>query len=257
MNWLFYLDPNWAVNRLVPLFSVDRDQAEPAWNGFLHGENLGKAELFALLKPHFLRTFEIVSTWRWNDQAAERLHEFLVIACYWNRRSGRYVSYAEARLALQSSTDDGRSHAIWLLASIISDRKAWKSFGRPFILSAWPKEAHYQTETSSRQLAAIAEAAGDNFPDVVRSLGPLLIPSRQLDLFIYKVNDGRDGEESASHLPRKFPHAMLALLDRLVPDDPGLAPYELGSIVNIIADADAGLRQDSRWRRLSRIVHER
>jgi hypothetical protein len=257
LNWLFYLDPNWVADRLIRLFSLDSDRAEPAWNGFLHSDNLGKAELFTLLKPHFLGAFEIVSTWHWDDQGAERLHEFLVIACYWNRRSGRYVSYAEARLALQRSSDDGRSHAIWLLASIIRDQGAWKSFGKPFILNAWPKEARYQTEASSRQLAAIAEAAGDNFPDVVRALEPLLVPSGQLDLFVYKDSDGGNDEEGASRLPRKFPKAMLAFLDRLVPDDPGLAAYELGFLVDAIANANAGLRQDPRWRRLSRIVHAR
>jgi len=201
--------------------------------------------------------FETVQTWHWGDQAAERLHEFLVIVCYWNRRSRRYVGYAEARLALQRSTDDGRSHALWFLASVIKDQKAWRSLGKPFVLNAWPREARYQTETSSRQLAAIAEAAGDDFPDVVRTLEPFLVPSSQLDLFVYKDDAGGDDEEGAPRIPRKFPRAMLAFLDRLVPDDPGLSAHELGFLVETIAGADPSLRQDPRWRRLSRIVQAR
>jgi hypothetical protein len=154
------------------------------------------------------------------------------------------------------STDSGRAHAIWLLASIIRDQGAWNSFGKPFIRYAWPKEARYQTEATSRQLVSIAETAGGNFPDVVRTLEPFLIPSSQLNLFVYTdMNEGN--EEGAAHLPRKFPKAMLTLLDRVVPDDPDLATQELGSLVNTIADTDASLRQDPRWRRLSRLVHAR
>jgi hypothetical protein len=227
-------------------------------DGFLHSNQLGSIELFGLLKPHFLRVFEFFPDWRWDDQPVSRLHEFLVIACYWHTKSGRYVDYAEARLALQQSNDDGRSHAIWFLGSIIGEQNVWKSFGKPFILKAWPTEARHQTVSSSRQFASIADASGDNFPEVVHTVSPLLIPSNQLDLFVYTAKEPEgDDEESAAKLPRKFPNAMLALLDRLVPDDPSLAPYELGSLVNTIADANAGVRQDPRWRRLNRLVHAR
>jgi hypothetical protein len=258
LNWLFYLDPKWVEEKLVPMFSPENDFAEPAWNGYLHSQALAGPDLFTFLKPHFLRVFESYSSWGWDEQPIARLNEFLVIACYWNKKAGRYVSYPEARLALQRATEEGRSHALWLLGSIIDDLKAWRSFGRPFIVKAWPREARYQTEASSRQLAAIAEDAGDNFPEVVRTISALLVPSRQLDLFVYKAADRADvDEEKAANLPRKFPAAMLVLLDKLVPDDPSLAPYDLGSIVNTIVSAEPSLRQDFRWRRLNRIVHAR
>lgn len=257
LNWLFYLDPEWVSQRLIPMFSANNPQAEPAWNGFLHSENLGPPELFGLLKTHFLEVFEYFSMWRWSDQAIDRLHEFLVVACYWHKKSRRYVSFAEARLALQRSSDDGRSHAVSSLGSIIASEDAWRSFGKPFILKAWPREARCQTSSSSRQFAAIAEASGDNFPDVVRTVSHYLMPSNQLDLFIYKMKERRGDKHDAAKLPRRFPNAMLTLLDRLVPDDPNLAPHELGSLVSTLAGADAGLRQDVRWRRLSKLVHSR
>jgi len=258
LGWLFYLDPNWVALKLVPTFSIEDKLAEPAWNGYLHSSQLSVSELFSLLKPHFLRVFEIVTDWQWDNQPISQLSEFLVIACYWNLRTGRYVSYAEARRMLQRLSDEGRSHAIWLLGSIVRDRRAWKAFGRPFIERAWPRETRLQTESSSRQFAAIAEDSGNNFPDVVRTICPLLVPSSQLDLFVYKTGEKEgDHQESAADLPRKFPAAMLVLLDRLVPDDPNLAPFDLGSLVNTIAVSDPGLRQDPRWRRLNRIVHSR
>jgi hypothetical protein len=257
LNWLFYLDPVWVTKRVIPMFSIESNEAEPAWNGFFHNSNLGVPDLFSLLKSNFLRLFEYFSDWRWDDMAISQLHKFLVIACYWHRKSGRYVEYSEVRLALQRTNDDGRSHALWLLASIISEEGAWRSFGKAFVTRAWPREARFQTSATSRQFASIAEASGDDFPDVVHTLSPFLVPSTQLDLFVYKTTVKGDELEDAARLPGQFPNAMLGLLDRLVPHDPNLAPHELGSLLETIADANSSLRQDPRWRRLNQIVHAR
>lgn len=257
LTWLHYLDPDWVRDRIIPLFSLSNDLAEPAWNGFLHNQHLGVPELFALLKADFLKLFEVFRNWRWDNQPVEQLHEFLVIACYWNTKSNQYVEFAEARLALQRSNDDGRSEAISLLNSIITDQNAWHSFGKTFILRAWPRETVYQTPQTSRQFATIAENSGDNFPDVVRTISPLLVPTNQLDLFVYRAGV-REGEKNGSaSLPRKFPSDMVALLDRLVSEDPALAPYDLGGLVNTLAEAGPALRQDAKWRRLNRIAHTR
>lgn len=46
LTWLYYLDPNWVKLRIIPFFALTNDQAEPAWNGFLHNQRLGDTELF-------------------------------------------------------------------------------------------------------------------------------------------------------------------------------------------------------------------
>ncbi|MBR0785588.1 SIR2 family protein [Bradyrhizobium iriomotense] len=257
LAWLHYLDPNWVRDQIIPFFSLTHDLAQPAWNGFLHNQNLGVPELFALLKADFLELFEIFQDWRWDNQPIERLHEFLVIACYWNTNSNQYVEFAEARLALQRSSDDGRSEAISLLNSIIADQKAWHSFGKLFILKAWPRETVYQTPQTSRQFATIAENSGDDFPDVVRTISPLLVPTSQLDLFVYRAREREDESNGSASLPRRFPSDMVALLSRLIPEDPALAPYDLAGLVTTLAEASPALRQDAKWRRLNRIAHTR
>ncbi|UPK35458.1 hypothetical protein IVB18_47220 [Bradyrhizobium sp. 186] len=233
LTWLYYLDPNWVKLRIIPFFALTNDQAEPAWNGFLHNQRLGDTELFALLKPNFLRLFEVVQNWRWDSQPIDRLHQFLVLACYWNTQSNQYVNFSEARLALQRSTDDGRSEALSFLNSIIADQDVWDSFGRTFIAKAWPRETAYQTPQTSQRFAAIAENSGIHFPDVVQNIFPLLVPTTRLDLFVYRARERDDGERASADLPRKFPNDMVALLDRLVPEDPALAPYDLGGLVKL------------------------
>ncbi len=142
-------------------------------------------ELFALLKPHFLKAFPYSSAWAWDDAPIHRLNEFLVVACYWNLKSHRYISYAEARLALQQATEEGREHAIWFLGNVVGDLGEWKKFGKPFVEKAWPRERKFQTTTSSRNFAHLAEEAGDHFPDVVKTILPLLGPVDQVDMLIY------------------------------------------------------------------------
>ncbi len=156
LRWLFYLDPKWVTERIIPFFDLDHPGAEPAWNGYLYDNSLPVAELFTLLKPHFLKAFPYSSSWAWDDGPINQLNEFLVVACYWNLKDHRYLSYAEARVALQQATEDGREHAIWFLTNIVRDLKGWKKFGKPFIQQAWPRERKFQTSTSSRNFAHLA-----------------------------------------------------------------------------------------------------
>jgi hypothetical protein len=101
LRWLFYLDPKWVTERVIPFFDLTHPRSEPAWNGYLYTTELPEPELFALLKPHFLEVFPHSLSWAWDDEPIRRLNEFLVLACFRYLKDDRYVSYAEARAALQ------------------------------------------------------------------------------------------------------------------------------------------------------------
>jgi hypothetical protein len=92
LRWLFYLDPTWVTERVLPFFDLENPRSEPAWNGYLYTTELPRPELFALLKPHFLKVFPHSSSWAWEDGPIRRLNEFLVIACFWNLNDQQYVS---------------------------------------------------------------------------------------------------------------------------------------------------------------------
>ncbi|HJU18538.1 MAG TPA: hypothetical protein VJ770_18965 [Stellaceae bacterium] len=226
LRWLFYLDPEWVTERIIPLFDLEHPRSEPAWNGYLYTTELPEPELFALLKPHFLKVFPRSSSWAWDDGPIRRLNEFLVLACFRHLKDGHYISYAEARSALQQATEEGREHSIWFLMRIVYDLKKWRTFGKPFIQKAWPRELRFQTPTSSRNFAHLAEEADNNFPDVVKTVLPLLGPVDHVDMLIY--GGTRDGNALAS----RFPEAMLALLDRVLPDGtpapPACSPLDPG-----------------------------
>jgi hypothetical protein len=248
LRWLFYLDPTWVTEQVIPFFDLAHPRSEPAWNGYLYTTELPEPALFALLKPHFLKAFPHSSLWAWDNAPINRLNEFLIVACFWNLKDDRYVSYAEARVALQQATEDGRDHSIWFLMRIVNDLKKWRTFGKPFIQKAWPRELKFQTATSSRNFAHLAEEADNNFPDVVKTILPLLSPADNLDMLIHTAS--QDGNPLAT----RFPAAMLSLLDRIIPNEPRQPPHNLRQMLDMIVSAEATLRQDERWLRLDALA---
>ena len=57
LRWLDFIDPEWVRSTVVPWFNLEHPAAEAAWEGFLYDSRLPEAELFSLLKPHFLKAF--------------------------------------------------------------------------------------------------------------------------------------------------------------------------------------------------------
>jgi hypothetical protein len=248
LRYLWYLDPTWVKQRLLSLFEPLADKAEPAWNGYLHDNHLVPPDLFALIKRSFLDIYEHASQWHWRDQATARLSQFLVMACLWNQREGNYVSFEEARYALQSLNDDGRARAAWMLATVLKKLKCWRVFGKPFLEKAWPQEVRFRTSETSRILAMIAEDSRDNFPDVVRTISHLLVPVDHADILIHRIKGTK------SPLATKYPESMLQLLDKVMPNNPRTAPYGLAATLEDIAISAPELRQDTRWQRLAAIA---
>ncbi|MFN4310076.1 MAG: SIR2 family protein [Ferrovibrio sp.] len=249
--WLNHIDHAWVKRTLVPLFDVNNKFSEPAWNGHLHAAVPPEPKLFGLLKKDFLKLFSFIQTWKWRSPAGEHLHHFLVIGCLWGQRERAYISYSEARSALQATTDEGRSQVVWFLAHRVEIEDKWKAFIKPFLLRAWPLEARFRTPQVSRALASLLEDAGNDFPDIVETIIPLMAAVENFDVFLHRLKD------EDNHPAKDFPEATLALLHRMVPDDPRHAPYDLGVILDLIGNARPDLMQDYRWQRLKSILSRR
>jgi len=255
LRWLDSIDPEWTRRTIVPLFNFEHPSAEPAWNGFLfHDGTPPEPELFSLLKCNFLKAFSYALKDDWNDHVSRHLHKFLVIGCFWHQNNPVYISFEEVRRALRQTDNKGRAHTIYVL-SIIVHSKVWTSFGKPFLEKAWPKEMHFRTEQTSQMFVAWAAEAGDLFPDVVHGIRLHLAPISDHDMYAHNLVQQHDGE--GSELPRRFPDDALALLDKLVPDNPDRIPYGLDTAIEMIAEAKPSLRRDDRWRRLESVTLRR
>ena len=132
-GYLDHVDPDWISHTIAPWFNLDHERAEPAWNGFLHRGRLPRPELFSVIKPYFLAAVAHISGWYWDDHAKQVLHRLLIQGCLVHRKNQNYVSFAEARLALQATDDFGRGHCLGFVAQVLrEDHEWWPKFGRPF-----------------------------------------------------------------------------------------------------------------------------
>lgn len=255
VEWLHDLDPEWACNTVVPWFEPDHPNAESAWNGILFRDRLPGPALFPLLRPHFLKVFDYASEWKWNDEGFKALHEFLVCGCLWGKHDEVYLTFAETRRALQLTDDAGRNHSIIFLTELIEkDQVSWHQFGKTFLVEAWPKETRLQTEDTSLSLARLAGVTGDNFPEAVQTILPRLVQIYGDSWFLYHVVS-RGGNEEIE-LATEFPEATLVLVNKLVPDNPSEGLFDLNPMLEKIAEAKPGLRQDWQWGRLKRIARQ-
>ena len=252
INWLNHVDSAWVTEVVLPWFSLEELRTESAWNGLMHANDLPGPRLFEQIKRDFLDVVVKASRWRWRNHDRKRLHDRLVHACYLRRRSEAYVSYLEAKGALQGTDEAGRVHCLWVLTSMVIDGRDWKGFVKPFLLQAWPRELEYRTESTSRQFVRMAEASKNLFPEVVEAVLPNLTRVPRLGLRLHRPVTTEGGGEL--NIPTKFPSHTLRILDALVPDDPGVAPFELTAILEAIAGAEPALRQNQKWLRLSRIA---
>ena len=255
VEWLHYLDPEWAYTTIIPWFDPDHPNAESAWNGFLYKELLPEPVLFSLLRPHFLKVFGHASDWKWKDQGLNVLHEFLIGGCLWGRHNEVYLTFDETRRALQLTDDTGRNHSIIFLADLIERAQAsWHQFGKPFLDEAWPKETRLQTEDTSLSLARLAGITGDNFPEAVQTILPRLVHIYRDSWFLHHVVS-RGGIKKIE-LATEFPEATLVLVNKLVPDNPHERLFDLNLILEKIGEAKPSLRQDWQWERLKRIARQ-
>jgi hypothetical protein len=196
-----------------------------------------------------------MSKWRWDDNGLRHFSELAVVYCFWHQTDDRYLSYPEGRALLQQSTDAGRSNAAWTLARIIKAENVWQSFGKPFLLNAWPRERRLQTSSTSTHLAEVAGAANGDFPDAVNTLLPLLVPVDHPDVILHEAADDSPSDDTAPKPHRRFPEAYLALIDRLISRDSVSGTYGLSAALHALAEAAPPLRQDPRWRRLNDLAN--
>ena len=260
LQWFDYVDPRWTSDTVLPWFDSTHPSWEPAWNGFLvYCRTLPEPRLFSLLKPRFLETFPLVASCTLEDSALRKLHDTLVWACRQHREDSAYVSYGEARQALQQTDEEGRTQALSCLKQngFIGKRVEWTRFAKPFLLKAWPKEARFRTDNSSLRLADLVVNSGNMLPDVIRTILPHLTAIAQHHSVPYELLHGMQNQDRTLETARMHPELILTFLDKLVPQNPRITPYGLAAAIEMSAGAKPELRQDKRWRRLKTLALRR
>jgi hypothetical protein len=245
-RWLDYWFADWTTG-LVPFFALDHPLAEAMWHGLASDTHFIGDDAGRRIKPDLIAVLVGDAPWELDEDARRRLIGLMVNLTLARDGKPAVISFAEARRLLIAVGDADRAEALAMLARTKHSDDLWTSLIRPFVLDAWPRQLKYQTEESARQLAQIAEKSGDRFPEVVTIILPFLRSVPHLDTFAYRLK--KQGEDGQGYSVR-FPAETLALLNALVGDDPQALPWNLGELLELIADAAPALRQSDPWRRL-------
>ncbi|WP_072376403.1 SIR2 family protein [Hyphomicrobium sp. NDB2Meth4] len=249
LKWLFWLDPNWTKSSLLPMLKHSHRLSEPAWNGFLYDNRLPQANLFNLIKADYLEAFAVSETWRWEDQAAARLSQFLVVATAGTGK--KILTSAEGRDALRAANDDLRTAAVRQLGAMIKGAADWHARGTTFVEKVWPQEVRFQTSATSLAFADIAMDTEAAFPDAVKRISAYLQPVEQLDSVIFQLT--HVDEKRSKSLAQRYPMDSVRLVDLLTPDKARYVPYNLREFLQSTSELEPDLRHSQSWRRLNEL----
>jgi hypothetical protein len=250
LGWLFWVEPGWTTEKVLPLFSMDSKFSEVAWDGRLHDNRHFSPELFAEVKTQFISLFSRLGEWKWGRDRSRILHQHLVLACRYGMRKGLGVSFQEVREVLQTTDDAGRVDVLRYLSTLLKSKSDWKKFGRPFLERAWPRELRYLSCDTTRCFINFADKSSDYFPDVVRIVLPLLTVMPRCDALFFNSHNN-----SQIPLSTQYPEQMLALLDKVLADNT-IPPYEFVKMLGQIVAAEPMLARDKRYLRLRKISIE-
>ena len=245
---LFRVDPAWAQERLIPLFSWRRSatEARAAWEGFLWSPRLYRP-LMNALKSDFLGCATRYT------ELGKHGGQYATILTFAALDPGDTFKMDELLAATSALPQVGLqecAHALVRALEGAGDQLAdyWRNRIRPYLNSIWPKAIEVITPAISAHFARLCVAAGDAFPEAVQELSNWLRSPEHPDFIVHKLHE--------SKLSSRYPAEALLLLNTVISDDAQWLSNDLAQCLDDIVATRPDLEDDNRYRRL-RVLFER
>jgi len=245
--WLFNIDPLWTKQQLLPFCEADGDDLSAFWAGFFWGARIPGEVLYLQMKPALMK----LASERTTDRRQHTEVLAGVILDGWQaRRSAtgeRLVSDDETRRILLAGDEEFRTQVIWYLERWSQkEGSPWRTEALTLLQNVWPRQVVAKTPRVSARLAELAFSQGDEFPDYVNAVLPLVtrVTTNELSLPITRREE--------NNVVEKFPEKALSLLSAVLPDDAKRWPYGIEDVLKRIGKADPPLLLDSRMIELNR-----
>ncbi|AQQ05331.1 hypothetical protein B0E33_18560 [Roseibium algicola] len=255
LRWLFYIDRDWVLERIMPWFAFGHPASEPAWNAFLSTAAFPQVEIGQRLKPLLLDLFPRIYSWNWDRNLAKIAAQMVVELTINRQDEPDGILINEARNCIRNMSDSNRKDVIFRLGQIGQrDDSGWASNVVPFIEHTWPRERKFRTSEMVASWVQMLDDTGDDFPLVLRSVLRFLVPVQNESHWLYRFTREVGGEMP---LTAKHPSAVLDMLNAIVPNEPSTAPRELAEILDLVEATDPSLARDRRYFRLIDLVERR
>ncbi|SDS25213.1 SIR2 family protein [Pseudomonas oryzae] len=252
LNWLMFVDPGWTQKRLTPMLAFEHPASEPAWNGFLHSEQVPSQPLTEIIKPLLLDLFPWVEGFSWDRNLSAVAAQWLGFLRMFHPNEPSGLSRGEMRSIFRAMSDDTRNRFIsWLGQVGQKNESGWAKHVIPLINEDWPRERRYRTSASMRAWIGLLDDTGDSFPAVYEAVKKFLVPVETNDHPFYRFTREISDEKP---ITAQFPEATLDLMNRATPQVLTRPPYELPKVLALIAETEPDLTSDPRYLRLIDLV---
>jgi len=246
---LFRSDQSWTKHYLLPLFdwNFSEIEAQAVWQGFLWSPRMCRP-LLKELKPFLLDT---VSRYpKLEQENGRKLARFLTFAAL---DPGDIFTRKERIAIIRQLPDDGlreSTHALLQALDGAGDQREiyWKNRISPFWKEIWPPFKSRALTAYSENLAHLCIAAGDEFPDALKTIGSWLGPLRH--------PWGVIGRLCRSGLYARFQEDTLKLLSIILNDQSSRPPRELRRRLTDIIENLPDLKKDQRFKRMDAIARK-
>jgi hypothetical protein len=254
LNWLTFVDPTWAEERIIPMLAFEHPASEAAWNGLLHSNQEPRPPLATLIKPLLLDLFPWIDGLSWSRDLSTAAAQFIGhLRIFYSDEPGGF-SRGKIRSVIRAMSDKTRNGFIsWLGLVGQQNESGWVKYVIPLINEDWPREHRYRTSTSMRAWIGLLDDTGDSFPAVYEAVKRFLIPVETRDQSFYRFTGEIGGERPIAVL---FPETTLDLMNRATPKLLTHPPYVLPKVLALIVEAEPRLASDSRYLRLIDLVEK-
>lgn len=242
---LYRVDPLWARVHLLPHLDWDRStpEAQAAWEAFLWSPRI-----YQPLMNEFRESF--LATSKHYEELGEHKRQYAAFLTYAALDPSTQWSRSELRKALADLPSDGLQEAAQALANALDGagdqrEQYWANRVLPFWKDVWPHVRDRSTDSISQQLARLAIAAGERFPEALDTVFMWLRPV-EYPLYVIGLLSGKD-------LCTRFPREALKLLDAIT-GSKTWSTEELDKCLSWIRASWPESAKDRRYTRLSDLV---
>ena len=244
LHYLFFVDPDWVRERLIPLFNPGQsEEASNLWYAYGWSQSIGP-NLLHSLKEFFLRVFR-------EGQVTARTEHYLtllfVVICM---EAPNELMEEEVHGVMGALSEDG----LKIVLASLRDRlrgedskraQIWREKIQPWLEEYWPRPAARNTPGTSKVIVEMLAKCGDAFPQAVAWA---LEHLRPIEGGLFRLQ--RSGQAGL------HPVSTLELLARSVGPN-GFPPqhrYTLREMLDEMREAMPEVEHDLRFQRLRRIA---
>ena len=245
---LYRVDPDWASEHLLPLFSwrVSAVEARSAWEGFLWSPRLYRP-LMSVLKTDFLECANHYA------ELGEHSEQFAIILTFTALDPGDTFTTNELLTATTALPPKGLQECAQALVRALESAGAqradyWRNRIRPYLNSIWPKAIEAITPEISAHFARLCVATGEAFPAAVRELSNWLRAPEDPGFIVHLLHE--------SKLCSRYPGEALSLLAIVISDDARWLSNDLVQCLDDIVKARPELEHDNRLQRLRNLLRQ-